>query len=176
MSLLAVLAAPFGAVILCLFLALAVCYAAAYARLHHCLWRQSHSGHADEDLKLEKVVKSVNMLGLHVEDMPGEPGQYMRRQYTPQSATAAVPAADSNSSRSSCYCHVSRHQMPQQPLQRSHAAAHTSLSALIKHFLSWSPGVRDPSSSIMHESLVEPRHTGLSISRLVVIRLQVLET
>lgn len=99
--LLAVLAAPFGAILLSLLLALAVCYAAAYAKLHHCLWRQSHPGHADEDLKLEKVLKSVNMLGMHVEDIPGEPRQYIRAQHTSESTTAAVPAADYNCSRSS---------------------------------------------------------------------------
>lgn len=67
--------APIGAVVLSILLAIAVCYAAVYARLFQCFWRQSAVSPDHEAFQLRKsVVKSVSMLGMHIEHMPGKTG------------------------------------------------------------------------------------------------------
>ena len=78
MQLLALLG-PFGAVLLTFLLAVAVCYAAFYARLYHlvaCQRRSSVSGKGEQGFQLQqKVVTTVNMLGMHIEGLPGDVGR-----------------------------------------------------------------------------------------------------
>jgi hypothetical protein len=70
MSLLALLA-PFGAVIISLLLAVAVCYAAVYAGLCQFFGSGRRSMAGSE--ALETVIADVSVLGLHIEGKP--PGE-----------------------------------------------------------------------------------------------------
>lgn len=74
------LLAPFGAVILSLLLAVAVCYAAAYAGLWQCFRRSGPRSVAGSEA-LKKVVVDVSVLGLQIE---GETGVAGRSQLLPQ--------------------------------------------------------------------------------------------
>lgn len=62
------LLAPFGAITLSLVLALAVCHAALFALLYHCCMGR-HRGFQPVDVA---AVQSLSMLGMQVEDLPGE--------------------------------------------------------------------------------------------------------
>jgi hypothetical protein len=64
--------APFGAIILLLLLALAVSHAAVYALLYSCLGSRHRRKTAAGPETLTTVVKRVSMLGLHIQDEPGE--------------------------------------------------------------------------------------------------------
>jgi hypothetical protein len=73
MPLLALLA-PFGAIILSLLLAVALCYAAAYASLWQCFRRSGPRSAAGSEA-LKKVVVDVSVLGLQIEGEKGVAGR-----------------------------------------------------------------------------------------------------